>query len=109
MQHKDLNSTRWETFTLCEQLANVGSEVIRALRWREKGNTDLSTRAFYRALELIDYTLMVQRVPSRRREIARVRSALVDDFVGMNIYASTDALWKRYFVAYTYAANSKRT
>lgn len=107
MQHKNLNSARWEMFTLCEQLANVGSEVIRALRWREKKNTGLSMRAFYRALELIDLTLMTQVSVARRREIARLRSVLVDDFAGGNIYGSTDALWKRYFLAHTYAARNR--
>ena len=57
MQHKDLAIARWGTLTLMEQLANIGSEVIRATNWQKKGNTEYATLAFYRALELTDCTL----------------------------------------------------
>jgi hypothetical protein len=38
---------------LIEQLANIGSEVERALNWRDKGNLIYSQRALEGALELI--------------------------------------------------------
>lgn len=105
MQHKDISLEQWATYSLNAQLANIGSEVIRATRWRKKGNEAYSTLAFYRALELLDVTLATQMPFARKREISRIRSVLVDDFIGGNIYKSTDLLWERYFMAYTYAAN----
>lgn len=30
-QHKDLAASRWKTMSFCEQMANIGSEVERAL------------------------------------------------------------------------------
>jgi len=40
--------------TLCEQMANIGSEVSRALKWMEKGNPEYSRKAAARALELLE-------------------------------------------------------
>ena len=46
-QHPDLATGRWQTFPLVEQLANVGSEVERAMNRAAKGNPDYSRRAFW--------------------------------------------------------------
>lgn len=103
-QHRDLAAGRWGQLTFLEQMANVASEVQRAFDWRAKRNTAYATRAFDRALELIDLTLAHAATPARLREVARVREALVDHFCGTNQHASTDASWRRYFAPFTYAA-----
>jgi hypothetical protein len=57
-----------------EQLANVGSEVDRAIRARAQGRHDRFERAFDRALELFDLTASDSRwTLPRRREILRAR------------------------------------
>jgi hypothetical protein len=38
-QHKELAAGKWKELTLSEQMANIGSEVSRALTWMEKGNS----------------------------------------------------------------------
>lgn len=53
--HKDLTSSRWNKFSLMEQMANIGSEVFRAISWRTKDHK-LSQLSFERALELFDLT-----------------------------------------------------
>jgi hypothetical protein len=107
-QHKDLAGGRWSQLTFVEQMANVGSEVERALHWRAKQNADYAQRAFERALELLDFTLAGARSAARLKELARVREALVDFFAGENLSASTDASWKRYFLPFAYAARRTR-
>lgn len=47
---------RWTGLTLMQQLANIGSEVERAIRAHEAGNESRFHRAFARALELFDLT-----------------------------------------------------
>jgi hypothetical protein len=37
IQHKKLTGGRWAEMPLAEQMANVGSEVSRALNWKKKG------------------------------------------------------------------------
>ena len=36
IQHKDLAAGRWADMTLVERMANIGSEVERALKWSAK-------------------------------------------------------------------------
>jgi len=106
--HKDLAEGRWCGFSLCTQLANVGSEVERALSWGRKGNREYRQMAFYRALELIDLTLRDPKNRGRLREIARAREALVDFFAFDNEYRSTETQWQKYFHAFTYASRLGR-
>jgi hypothetical protein len=104
VHHKGLTLERWAGMPFCERMANVGSEVHRAISWRER-NPDYSRQALERALELLDLSLLtvVDQRP-RLRELARVRETLVDYFVYENQYGSSDALWQKYFDAFAHAA-----
>jgi hypothetical protein len=104
VQHKDLSLERWSQLSLCEQMANIGSEVCRALNWRKKGNEDLSRRASARALELIDFSLDSARSFPRAREFARLRESVVDYFYGSNQFCSSEKLWRRYFDHFNHIA-----
>lgn len=103
VQHQELAAGRWQQMSILEQMANIGSEVSRALNWRAKKNEDYSQRAFERALELIDLTLAGTNEIGRLRELARLREALVDYFFGTNEYASTDEQWRKYFLQFNFA------
>ena len=107
-QHKNAASGRWFEFSMIEQLANVGSEVHRAINWKNRENQDYSRQAFERALELFDLTLADPKNRLRLREVARAREALVDYFAGDNIYGSTDESWEKYFYSFNYAARVSR-
>lgn len=98
---------RWQTLSLIEQMANVGSEVERALAWQTKGDKAGSQAAFERALELIDLTLADPRHQGRRKEIARVRENLVDFFAGGNEYQTKAQQLSNYFFAFAFAARNK--
>jgi hypothetical protein len=92
--------------TLAEQLGNVGSEVSRTLKWRNR-NPELAQRSLARALELIDLTLDDPRhrgSVARLRELCRVREVLLDYVVGSNLHGSTEATLQRYFDAFACAA-----
>lgn len=103
-QHQGAASGRWFQFSLIEQMANIGSEVFRAIQWKNKGNAAYSRMAFERALELFDLTFSDKKNLHRLREIARARELLVDFFDGKNIYGSTDEGWQKYFYSFNYAA-----
>jgi hypothetical protein len=105
IQHKELASGRWAKMSFAEQMANVGSEVSRALNWREKGKEDLSQRAFNRALELLDMTIAAIKEYSRLKELFRVREAMVDFFCGTNEFLSSETLWRKYFDHFIYLSN----
>jgi hypothetical protein len=106
--HRSLAAGRWFELSFIEQMANVGSEVTRALRWRSQGDRDHMAKALERGLELLDLTVSDARNRHRLRELTRVRELLKDDFYADNRYASTDELWRRYFFAFAYAARRNR-
>lgn len=105
-QHKDLASGRWGQLSFLEQMANIGSEVERALNWKAKDNIAYSQKAFERALELLDLTLASAAGHARLKEIARAREALSDYFAGSNQFNSTEASWRRYFLPFAYFVRS---
>ncbi len=103
MFHTEL-ADRWHTFTIFEQMANIGAEVGRALKWKHKSKVDMSRNALYRALELIDFTVGDPKNSNSLKELLRLREVLVDHVVGDNIYKSTDKQWENYFYYFTIAA-----
>ena len=103
-QHKELAAGRWDQLLFLEQMANIGSEVERALNWRAKNNSIYSLKASDRALELTDLTLARTTTFPRRKELARLREAWVDYFFGENQFKSTEASWRKYFLHFSYAA-----
>ena len=106
--HKNLASGRWFELSLVEQLANVGIEIERTIKWKKEGNLEYSQKAFQRALELLDFTIADPKNRYRLREIVRSREALVDHFVYDNEYNTTDEIWQKYFFQFNYAAAIRR-
>jgi hypothetical protein len=103
-QHKNLAGGGWQKLSFFEQMANIGSEVERTIKWKNKGNAEYSSLAFERALELIDLTIDNEKSPSHLKELLRVRETLADYFAFKNEYGSTDKSWQNYFYAFNFAA-----
>ncbi|MBX9830454.1 hypothetical protein K2X40_00710 [Candidatus Babeliales bacterium] len=108
VHHKDLKPERWYRFTLMEQLGNIGSDVIRAIDWKNKGRLEDSRFAIERALELIDLTVSDPKNRKRLREVLRTREALVDYFFCDNEYSTSDKIWEDYFNDFGYIAAMQR-
>lgn len=100
--HQELAAGRWFELSLVEQMANVGSEVIRMLKWQKK-NSRYAQLAFERALELLDLTIQDTKNKKQLKEIVRVREVLAD-FYFENNYQSNEKSWYNYFYAFNYAA-----
>lgn len=105
-QHKQLAAGRWQKLNFLEQMANIGSEVGRAINWKNKSNQEYSRLAFERALELLDLTIADPKNKKRLRELLRLREVLADFFVFDNIYKSTDQSWQNYFYAFNFACKA---
>lgn len=102
--HTELAGGRWQTFSLVMQLANVGSEVGRALKAKEKGDGQQLQRCLDRALELIDLTIADPKHRTRLREICRLREVICDYFFGGNVFHSTTLSFENYFMYFAIAA-----
>ena len=101
-QHKQLAQGGWQELSCVEQLANIGSEIERTMKWRQKGNKELSDNAFARALELLSLSIDDEKNKNRLKELARLYEVLVDFFAGDNLYKSSDELWRKYFYGFNY-------
>jgi hypothetical protein len=96
-QHNELAQGRWQKMSFCEQMANVGSEVERALNWRDKNNAEYSEKALYRALELLDLTINANVKKTYLKELTRIRESLLDFFIGENTYNQDKNSIKKFF------------
>ena len=105
--HPGLAAGGWQRLTLVEQLANVGTEVGRMIRWRDRDEARTAA-AFERALELLDLTLADSRWRGRLKEIARARELLCDAEAGGTEYGTTLEGLDRYFLAFSLAARRNR-
>jgi hypothetical protein len=101
--HPDLAAGRWQTLSLVEQLANVGSEIERVLKWLSRGNPDYAQRALERGLELPELTIADSKHAGRPRELTRLREVLLDYFLGENEFGSSASNWRSYFHPYASA------
>jgi len=106
MQHKQLSEGRWFELSLFEQMANIGSEVERAISWKEK-NKDFSNKAIDRALELLSLSINDEKNILKLKELIRVYEAIGDYFYGENIYKSSNELWQKYFYNFSFAVRNK--
>jgi hypothetical protein len=109
--HDTLAEGRWQTLSIVEQLANVGSEVERAIRAHQAGKQARFEHALDRALELFDLTATdVRWRGSRRREILRAREEFCRLFFEADSSPTGSRGWesktslRRYFLYYALAA-----
>jgi hypothetical protein len=107
--HQTLANGRWQTFSLSEQLGNIGSEIERAIKWGERGDAEHRAKALERSMELLDLTLADSRWNNYRlQELANVREVVNDTFFGKNEYGSSPEAVARYFFPFACAARLGR-
>lgn len=106
--HASLAAGRWAELSLPEQLANVGSEVDRAIRAWDAEKEARFRSALDRALELFDLTARDNRWSGRRRrEILRAREEFCRLFFDDEPDpGSADGL-RRYFLAFAVLARRR--
>ena len=108
--HKELADGRWFTFSVSEQLGNVGSEFERAARAFERGDHERFEKAFERMLELLDLTVEDPkwRTACRLRELLRLREEVCDVFHGNEVFGTSIETLKKYFLYFGIAARADR-
>jgi len=103
-EHQELAAGKWQKLSLAMQMANIGSEVERTMKWEKQGNREYAEKAFDRALELFDLTADDQKNKKRLKEILRARESWVDFFFGGNSLRATDDSWRKYFYPFNFKA-----
>lgn len=102
-----MTQNNWHRLSLIEQMANIGSEVGRAINWKEKSFKDAKL-AYYRALDLWELTLNDPKNLGRLQEVNRAKEMFGDWFLDINQYRSTAEEWQKYFLQFNYAARINR-
>ena len=107
IQHKNLANGRWEKMSFLEQMANIGSEVYRAINWRDKGSEKDALMAFNRSLELFDLSKEGKLSSAQYKELCRMREIWIDYFKYDNEYNSTKENINNYFTHLTIAYKNR--
>lgn len=103
-RHASLAAGRWQTLSLVEQMANIGSEVDRALRAVVLGRVERRDRALDRALELFDLTAADDRWRGpRRREVLRARESFCEVVLGDRVGQADLNSLSKYFLQFAMA------
>lgn len=109
MNSYTVNRERWAKMSIFEQMGNIYSEVGRSFVAQKSANSERSTAALIRALDLFDATVsctVAQKSP-RTKEILRAK----DQY--LNAYFSNDDTAKqsveKYFMQFALAARNTRT
>lgn len=106
--HAGLAAGRWAALSLAEQLANIGSEVSRAIAAWEAHRPDRFDRALTRALELFDLTVRDGRWRGLRlREILRSREEFCRLFFDLDSPAGAAATLSAYFLRFAMLARGR--
>ena len=79
------------------QLANVGGEVSRAIRWKNRGDDGKKARFYDKAIELLELTKEDPKNKRRQSELDFCIEELRDYFEGDNYYQTTDDKLMRYY------------
>lgn len=106
IQHRKQANGEWYKKPFLEQMANIGSEVYRAINWRNKGNEEYAQLAFERSLELFDLSKNSTLTFPQYKELLRMREIWVDFFKYDNQYNSTGESINRYFMYITIASKA---
>ena len=105
-EHLEAARASWEKFSFVEQMANIGSEVSRALR--AQGNRMRFWGAVTRALDLFYLTIEDPRWKRHRREVLRVRELFAAAALGSDEFKTSLQDLDRYFDCFAWLARSDR-
>lgn len=95
------DKAKWHKMTIFEQMGNIGSEVGRALKAKNRGDNEAMLGAFYRGLDLFDATVeqLAQQKSPRLREVSRAREQFASA-----ILEKDDPKLEKYFMEFAIVA-----
>lgn len=91
MVNDDWKHNRWFTMTYELQISNVGSEVHRAIKYKNRGDDNMKKNMTHKAIEFLQYMI---EDPSNKDKIEEIEfriTQLIDYFMGENYLETTDA------------------
>ena len=96
---KDLRTT-WFEMPVGMQISNVGSEVSRAISWKNRGNEKRKVGFCNKAIEFLQLSIEDPKNIHRIGELSFCIEELKDYFLGDNLYNTTDEMLRKYYDAF---------
>ena len=93
---KDIRTT-WFEMPVTMQISNIGSEVSRAINWKNKGNEKRKIGFCEKAIEFLQLSIEDPKNKHRVGEFSFCIEELKDYFLGDNIYKTTDEALHKYY------------
>lgn len=91
------NSINWFNMSVGDQIANIGSEVNRAINWKNKGNRSREINFCNKAIEFLELIKSDPKNKYRLNELDGCIEELRDYFLGENVYNTTDEMLRKYY------------
>lgn len=92
----------WYDMSLAKQISNIGSEVHRAIRWKNKGDIEKQRNFCNKAIEFIELSISDTKNIHRKQEFEYAIEELKDYFLGENNYHTTDEILIKYYDSFLY-------
>lgn len=90
----------WFEMPVTMQISNIGSEVNRAIRWKNKGNAERTINFCNKAIEFWNIVISDPKNVHRKGEFEFCVEELKDYFLGSNQYGTTDEMILKYYDAF---------
>ncbi len=74
--HKNLESAKWQKFSMKQRELMIANELNRAKNWIEKNDLQEVNNCYERALELLDLTVEITKSGNRLKEYLRLREMM---------------------------------
>lgn len=94
------NTVKWFEMPEWMQISNIGSEVLRAIRWKNKGDRQKAVNFCNKAIEFWQLSLEDPKNAHRRSEFICAIEELKDCFIEDNKYHTTDEVLIKYYDAF---------
>ena len=91
---------KWFSMPIGTQISNIGSEVSRAITWKNKGNDKRKEGFCNKAIMYLNLSVEDPKNKHRAGELSLCIEELRDYFLGENLYGTADAVLHKYYDAF---------
>ena len=97
-----ITKNTWFKMSVTMQISNIGSEVARAIRYKNEGNEKSKINFCNKAIELLTLSMSDPKNAKVAHEFEYCIEELKDYFLGSNEYNTTDEMLQNYSDAFLY-------
>lgn len=91
---------RWFEMPIEMQISNIGSEVNRAINWKNKGDNKKKEGFCLKAIDYLSLSIEDVKNSHRVQELLFCIRELQDYFLGVNYYNTNDEMLRKYYNAF---------